>query len=111
MSGKWWRWPLYLFLAWQLIRIVWGALSAPWAWTMDQWLLVYLALCLPVGLVVWGRIWKRGGMEAVKDRWHQVLHVTDTPRGKMLYRRWYWFWMVVAIGIVIFLTLTQHNHV
>ena len=103
MDRKWLRWLLAIFLVWQAIRIVFDAVSVPWTWTLDQCVLLFWALCLPMGLVVWGRIWKRGGMEAIKDRWREIGRAIDTPsRNKASFRRWFWFFVVVLLVIAAF---------
>ena len=105
MGGKW-RWLLYAFVAWEFVRIIWGALSVPWTWTMDQDALVFWALCLPVGIVTWARIWKQGGVAAIKDRWRQV---DKAMSDKKRFWRWFWIWMAVAIALVVFQTV-MHPH-
>jgi hypothetical protein len=111
MGGKWFRWLLAIILVGQLIRIMIGAFSVPWSWRLNQLVLAFCALCLPIGLVVWGRVWKRGGMEAVRGRWRETWRIMDTPsRNKTSFRRWFWFWVVVLLAIVVFQTFTQHPH-
>ena len=51
---------------------------------------------------MWGRIWKRGGTEAIKDRWREIARTIDMPSASKAFRRWFWFFVVVMLVIAAF---------
>jgi hypothetical protein len=105
MRNKWWYWVACLIAVWQLITSAIRAFSGPWVWNVDQCLTVFFAICLIALLVLWARIWKRGGMALVKATW------TETDRGRVPSKKVFGFslvfWIFVAIGLVVFFSMRQ----
>jgi len=106
MRGKW-RWLLYAFLLWEVARTAFLAFSVPWRWTADQYLFVFFLLCAGSVLVLWGTVWWRGGMAAVKERWALRQQVTGAPISKKVLLWAFVFWIVVALALVLFFNARQ----
>src|SRR4051812_28742564 len=106
MQGKS-RWLLYLIVGWVAAKTTLSAFSAPWSWTLDQCLFVFLVLCAVFVLAQWVLTWQRGGMAAVKERWAFNRQQRSAPLDKKIY---YWsllFWVAVAVALILVFNLVQ----
>ena len=101
MQGKW-RWLLYVFLAWQFVRITFAAFYVPWRWTIDQCLLVFMLLCVASVLGFWAVLWQRKGIVAVKEQWALRQQRMAAPLDFKANRWNLVFWIVVALALVVF---------
>jgi len=107
MRGRWWRWPVWLFAAWTVIKIAVRAFSAPWTWTGDQQFFAFLAVAIILGLAIWAVIWKREGLAGVKDRLAKMHRPFDAQPKKTVLLN-FAIWIAVAIALVLFFNLKQH---
>jgi|GEM_PF-4829762 len=108
MNGKWRLLVLAALLLWICIRTARAAFAAPWSWTHDQALLVWLVLCAALLLSVWVTVWLRGGNDAVGVRWKRTL---ERSAASMEGRKVWWnlfFWIGIAVALVFIITMTRH---
>jgi hypothetical protein len=86
------------------------AFSMPWHGTADQWLVVFVSLCLIGLLITWGYIWARHGRAGLKERWklRRERFANAAPISTRFLAWGLVFWIAVAVALVIFFNMTSH---
>jgi hypothetical protein len=84
------------------------AFETPWTWNLYQCLAAIILCSVPVGIVRWGLLWKRTGIEGVKAKMAAFETEIETPRARQNFRWSLVFWIVVALALVIYFNMRQN---
>jgi len=107
MTGKWRLLVLAAVILLICVITAMAAFAVPWSWTNDQALLLWLALCAAVVLGIWVVVWLRGGNQAVRVRWRNMLERTTAGMGRKRFLRSLWFWIGVAVVLTFIYNVTH----
>jgi hypothetical protein len=107
MQRGWWRWLLYVFVAWQVATTTFWAFRVPWSWTPNQCLFVFFALCAVIVAGLWGYVWFHDGTAAVKERWAFVKQQRNSTPTKSIFLWGLVFWVLVALALVFAFNMMQ----
>jgi hypothetical protein len=98
---------IWAIIAWQLIARVIRALSVPWSWTSDQYVVVFLALCMAVVLGSLAHVWQRDGVAGVKARMSLIRQTLSTPPSKRFFIGNLVLWVFVGLALLFAFNMMQ----
>jgi hypothetical protein len=108
LRAKWWLWLVWVFVAWKFATTIYGALSEPWRWTLDQYMFVFFLACIALVAAVWTVVWLRDGTGALKLRWQEMRRYQIEPASGKGFGWNLVFWIAVAIGLTVFFNTVRH---